>query len=119
MRTDISAEGISLAQRFIPYVAMHEFEALLFSDCATLGRSIDREDIVSKLERIRRDFVNPEAIDNSPEGAPSRRIMGLVTEYNKPIYGNIAAMEIGVETMRRECPHFARWLDALESMVAA
>lgn len=119
MRTDIATEGSSLARRFIPYVAMHEFEALLFSDCATFGRSIDREDIVSDLEGIRRAFANPEEIDGSPMGAPSKRIMHLVDGYSKPVDGNLAALNIGVETMRRECPHFAQWLDALEGMVVA
>lgn len=119
MRTDIANEGSGLARRFVPYVAMHEFEALLFSDCAAFGRSIDREDLVPDLEGIRRAFANPEEIDDSPTGAPSKRIVRLVTGYNKPIYGNVAALAIGVETMRRECPHFAQWLDALEGMVAA
>ena len=119
MRADIATEGSNLARRFIPYVAMHEFEALLFSDCATFGKSIDREDIVSDLERIRRAFANPEEIDDTPMGAPSKRIVHLVDGYNKPVYGNVAALNIGVETMRRECPHFSKWLDALEGMVAA
>ncbi len=118
MRTDIATEGIGLARRFIPYVAMYEFEALLFSDCSTFGRSIEREDIVSDLERIRRAFVSPEAIDDSPTGAPSKRIARLIADYNKPFHGNIAALEIGVEKMRAECPHFAEWLDALEGVVA-
>lgn len=119
MRTDIANEGSGLARRFVPYVAMHEFEALLFSDCAAFGRSIDREDLVPDLERIRRAFANPEKIDDSPTGAPSKRIVRLVTGYSKPIDGNLAALAIGIEKMRRECPHFAQWLDALEGMVAA
>lgn len=119
MRTDIATEGSGIARRFIPYVAMHEFEALLFSDCATFGRSIDREDVISDLKRIRQAFVSPEEIDDSPMGAPSKRIGRLVANYNKPIDGNLAALNIGVETMRRECPHFAQWLDELEGMVTA
>ena len=33
------------ADRFVPYVMMHEFEALLFSDCEGFARGIDRPEV--------------------------------------------------------------------------
>ena len=32
--------------RFVPYVMMHEFEAMLFSDCDSFGRAIGRPDLI-------------------------------------------------------------------------
>ena len=43
--------------RFIPYVMMHEFEAMLFSDCEEFGRGIVRVDLVQPLQTIRDQFA--------------------------------------------------------------
>lgn len=104
----------SSTRRFVPYVAMHEFEALLFSDCAGLAREIACPDLESDFDGIREAFPNPEAIDDDPEGAPSKRIGRLVDGYSKTIHGNLAALGIGIEAMRRECPHFADWIGRLK-----
>ena len=40
----------------------------------------------------------------------------LVRGYEKPLLGTLAALEIGLGTMRRECPHFGNWLDRLEQL---
>lgn len=102
--------------RFIPYVMMHEFEGLLFSDCQRLGLGIGREDLIPDFQAIREQFKNPEEINDSPTSAPSKRILGLVPGYQKPLMGNLAALEIGLEAMREECPHFNDWLTRLESL---
>lgn len=35
------------------------------------------------------------------------------------LHGNIAAIGIGLEAIRAQCPHFSQWLASLESWVAA
>lgn len=117
---DISQEmgGAFNADRFIPYVMMHEFEAMLFSDCEGFGRGIGREDLVQPLQTIRDQFANPEEIDDSPHTAPSKRIEHLMPDYQKPLMGNLAALEIGIHAIRRECPHFGDWLERLERSLA-
>ncbi len=102
-------------RQFIPYVMMHEFEALLFSDCDGFGRGIGRPELASEFRQIRQNFANPEEIDDSPETAPSRRIMSIIPQYQKPLMGNLAALEIGLSAMRSECPHFDGWLKQLET----
>ena len=106
--------------RFLPLVMMHEFEAMLFSDCEAFGRAIDRPQVVPGLRAIRDAFPNPEAIDDSPEGAPSKRIEALYRDYKKqkPLMGALAALEIGLERIRAECPHFRSWLERLEARAA-
>ena len=105
-------------RRFIPYVAMHEFEALLFSDCARFGKAIGRPQLAPRFQQIRDDFLTPEEIDDFPKTAPSKRVEALVPGYRKPLFGTLAAQEIGLRRMRRECPHFADWLTRLEACVA-
>ena len=102
--------------RFVPYVMMHEFEAMLFSDCQAFGNAIGRSDLSAGFQAIRSEFDSPEEIDDAPTNAPSKRIEALLPGYQKPTMGVQAAQNIGLEAIRRECPHFADWLERLESL---
>ena len=106
------------ARRFVPYVVMHEFEAMLFSDCNELAVGIGRPALAPRLQAIRNGFDTPEGIDDSPDSAPSKRIEGLIGRYQKPYMGTAAALAIGLEAIRGECPHFARWVEWLEGAAA-
>lgn len=102
------------ASRFVPYVMMHEFEAMLFSDCNGAAIGIGLPELTPRLQAIRDRFDTPEAIDDSPTNAPSKRIEGLVSSYRKPLMGMDAVEAIGLEAIRGECPHFAGWVARLE-----
>ena len=104
--------------RFVPYLMMHEFEAMLFSDCHRFANAIGRPNLASAFQEIRDQFANPEEIDDSPRTAPSKRIEGLVPGYQKPLSGTQAALAIGLDTIRAACPHFNAWLDRLERLPA-
>ena len=104
--------------RFIPFVTMHEFEALLFSDCERFALGIGKREMTGPLQEIRNDFSNPEEIDDSPDTAPSKRVVALIPGYQKPLMGTLAALEIGLVAMRAECPHFDAWLQRLENLSA-
>jgi hypothetical protein len=114
---DICGElgGSFNSQRFIPYVMMHEFEGLLFSDCARFGRGIGRPDLAPRFQAIRDQFGSPEEINDSSYTAPSKRVAALVSGYAKPLLGVLAILEIGLEAIRAECPHFRKWLERLET----
>lgn len=106
-------------RRFIPFVVVHEFEGLLFSDCRVFAESIGRRDRATAFQAIRDGFETPEHIDDSPRTAPSKRVEELVPEYQKPLFGSVAASAIGLPTLRTECPHFASWLSELEALAAS
>ena len=100
--------------RFVPFVLLHEFEGLLFSDCDALSRGIGRTDLEPDFHRIREQFPTPEDINDSPKTAPSKRLRQLIPRYQKPLLGVLAALEIGLPKIRQECPHFNDWLTRLE-----
>ncbi|MCH8148657.1 MAG: DUF4276 family protein [Planctomycetes bacterium] len=102
--------------RFLPYIQMHEFEALLFSDTRVLAESVQRSQIQTRLDEIIKECGEPERIDDDPETAPSKRICALVPRYQKVLHGIIAAKRIGLATMRDQCPHFAQWIEVLEQL---
>jgi len=96
---------------------MHEFEGLLFSDCTAFSRGISRPELEPEFRRIRDQFVTPEEIDDALVTAPSKRVEALVPEYEKPLFGVLAVLEIGLAAIRAECPHFDGWVKQLESLV--
>jgi hypothetical protein len=104
------------ADRFVPFVVMHEFEGLLFSDCAAFSRAIGRSELETNFQRIRDGFATPEDINDSPVTAPSKLIQALVPKYQKPLSGVDAVRAIGLSRIRQECPHFDGWLKQLESL---
>lgn len=103
--------------RFIPFVMMHEFEGLLFSDCTSFSRGIERPDLAEAFQVIRDQFDSPEEINDSPNTAPSKRIASIVNNYQKPLHGAFGILEIGLEAIRAECPHFNNWLNKLETSI--
>ncbi len=101
-------------RRFIPYISMHEFEALFFSDPLVLAENINVAP--ERIEQILVECGSPEEINDNPETAPSKRIAALMSGYRKIAMGKVIAEAIGIATMRRQCPHFNQWLISLEQL---
>lgn len=115
MFEDVQAK-VFRPERFIPFVLMHEFEALLFSNCAALSRGLGDDNLRPRFQTVRDQFTHPEEINDSPDTAPSKRILKIFPPYQKPLHGNLAILEIGLPAIRRECPHFDAWLRKLEDL---
>lgn len=104
-------------EKMYPYIQKHEFEGLLFSNVDAFTNAIDAsEESVEELRSIREKFPTPEDINDNSETAPSKRIMKIIPQYRKDVYGPLIAMEIGLETIRAECSRFSDWLTRLESL---
>ena len=115
MKDDIIAHAPDLRPdvRFIPYLQLHEYEALLFSDPEAFATGISQPHLAAQLRNIRQMFPTPEDIDDSPTEAPSKRILRVCRSYNKVLDGTRAAGAVGVPAMQQECLHFRDWLDRL------
>lgn len=99
-------------RRFIPYIQLHEFEALLFANNNGF-KAYFTDDQALATDAIVNAFDNPEEINTHPEYAPSKRILSIKNDYNKPIEGNLIALEIGITTILERCPRFASWVNNL------
>ncbi len=102
--------------RFLPYLQLHEYEGLLFSDPAAFATGIYHPHLLEQFQNIRAQFPTPEDINDDPLSAPSKRVLRICPDYNKPLYGTLAALSVGIDAMRRECPHFKEWFDRLETL---
>ena len=104
--------------RFVPYLQLHEYEGLLFSDPAAFASGIGQRGLAPAFERIRGGFATPEDINDDPRTAPSKRVLGAYPAYRKVLDGTPAARAVGIERMRQECPHFRDWVERLEALAA-
>jgi hypothetical protein len=103
-------------RRFIPYIQVHEFEALLFSNADAFSASFPgREEKVAELSRTREGAGGPEYIDDGPETSPAKRIKALFSDYEKITAGMQIARRIGLDEMQRQCAHFGAWLERLRA----
>jgi hypothetical protein len=101
--------------RFIPYIQLFEFEALILSEPnAFIYKYLNQFSNIKRLEKIANKFQNPEFInDDMP---PSKRIKEIFGDYQRIDDGPIIAMEIGLNTIRSKCPHFNDWITKLETL---
>ena len=105
--------------RFIPYLQLHEFEALLLSEPAQLAAQfMERQAGIRTLVAIADQAGNPELINDGPDTAPSKRIIAEVPEYSgmKASAGPIVAERIGLANLRSGCRHFGEWINRLEAL---
>ena len=105
--------------RFIPYLQLHEFEAILFSDPQKLDwQFFEHGKAINSLIQIASQFDSPEFIDDGAETSPSKRIISEIPQYKnlKPIVGPVTAEKIGLSRIREKCKHFDAWLSRLERL---
>jgi hypothetical protein len=102
--------------RLIPYLSLHEYEGLLFSDPEAFAQALKQPDLATRLHQVRRRFPTPEDINDSPQTAPSKRVLAAYPAYRKVIQGTLAARAVGIGRIRQECEHFRNWLEQLEAL---
>lgn len=103
-------------RRYIPFTAVHEFEALLFSDAKILSDELGIDIVL--IDKVLEECGAPERINNHPETSPSNRLLTWTDgHYNKISRGIVIACMIGIEKMRSQCPNFNSWLCRLEALV--
>ncbi len=100
--------------RFVPYIQVHEFEALLFVEPECLSPIYFDEEAFAALKNISTDFENPELIDNGWETAPSKRILKVIPDYDKVTAGVDSLKRVGIEKLTAKCLHFAEWVGKWE-----
>jgi hypothetical protein len=106
-------------QRLIPYIQVHEFEALLFCAPNVTDTALGAPPVGSKLnalQQIRDSFPSPEHIDDGASTAPSKRIVQIYSGYRKQVFGPLIVLRTGLTALRRECAHFHDWISKLEAL---
>jgi hypothetical protein len=106
--------------RFIPYIQLFEFEALLFADPAEMAAAFGNPALNATFGAIVAQCGGCEAINNGPNTAPSKRIEAIFPAYRKGsslsahapiILGQIA--KNNWHHLLQACPRFAGWIGSL------
>lgn len=110
-----TAQKYLVRDSFIPYVQLHEFETLIFSDLSKLAEKYFDKDI-KKLQSDVAGFANPELINNGETTAPSKRIISYIPNYDKAGMGVTIAENIGLDVLKQTCQHFGEWITSMETI---
>jgi hypothetical protein len=104
--------------RFIPHLVLHEYEGWLFVDPDAIADVFpEQRHARQRLRDIANAFDSPEEINEGVNTAPSKRIIEIMGhEYQKTLHGPLIASRIGIDNIRRACPHFNTWLQTLERL---
>lgn len=110
---------------FIPYIQLHEFEALLLSDVSQIiAKFPTQERTIIKLQKVLDGCNgNPELVNTGRTTAPSKRITAVVEESRKYKYHKVQdgvniACRIGIDVMMNKCNHFKEWIDKLIALTS-
>lgn len=104
---------------FIPYIQLHEFETLLFSDISKLAFAYP--DAQQEIDQLKTDTNgigdgNPELINHGVNTAPSKRIIKYLANkynYDKVRGGTAVASHITLPVILERCAHFREWIERI------
>lgn len=108
----------NFSHRFIPYIQLHEFEGLLFNNIDVFENNFSRQEILNHQELVItiESYPNPEMINDTVANAPSKRLLRLISGYNKVLYGSMLAESIGLGRIREKSPRFNNWIEKISSI---
>lgn len=106
----------NIEQRFIPYIQMHEYEALLFSQQDVLATYLGVDE--RQVAKILQQYKTPEHINTNPTKAPAAQLQVLTSprNYRKRRDGIAIAQKIGLYPIRQQCHIFDGWITNLEQV---
>jgi len=103
-------------QRFIPFLALHEFEAWLFSAPDAVEAHFGKAHLADRLRTAVQDAGAPELINHGATTHPKARLHNWVDGYKETSDGPTLLAKIGIAAIRAACPHFDGWLSRLEAL---
>jgi hypothetical protein len=68
------------------------------------------------LQTVVQQAGAPELINHDPDTHPKARLRDLTGDYKETRDSPALLEKIGIETIRRACPHFGAWLTRLEAL---
>ncbi len=102
-------------QRFLPYLMLHEFEALVLADpskiCDVFPEVTSYAKLIQAIGGRRPEDIN----DQNP---PSKLIQTYFPDYQKRLHGPRIVQHIGLPQLRQQCAHFDQWISQLEQRLS-
>lgn len=102
--------------RFIPFFALHEFEAWLFTSPEIIAEHFGNKWIEKAIQEAMTMAGEPELINHGESTHPKARLKALNVGYKEVADGATIMKKIGIDKIKKACPHFADWINQLESL---
>ena len=102
--------------KFIPFFAMHEFEAWLFCSPDVVAEHFGNAGLAGKIRSAVQHAGEPELINHGEKTHPKARLHGMGVGYKETSDGPTLMKKIGIPVIRDACTHFAAWLARLEAL---
>jgi len=100
-------------RRFFSYIQLYEFEALFFANDNGFAKYFTDKQISETADIIAK-YPNPEDINGGMETSPSKRILKIFPNYDKVVFGNVLALEVGIDAMLDKCQGFREWIEEIK-----
>ncbi len=114
IKKDLEDSQNQLFDNFIPYIQLHEFEALVFASISGIDSLFERSEMdYNGLMNVIQQYPNPEDINNHPDTAPSVRLKKLIFGYNKVLHGIDIINTVGMAELLEKCPRFKTWIESM------
>ncbi|MEC3981074.1 DUF4276 family protein [Amycolatopsis sp. H20-H5] len=102
-------------RRFLPHLVLHELETWVFAAADQLAELRGEPELANRLKADCLAAGGAELVNNGPKTAPSKRLTSYCGDYLKTVDGPLAINDLGIKALKKQCPHFAAWLDELSS----
>ncbi len=102
--------------RFVPFLMLHEFEALLLASPQHLQQRFPERSVERTTQTWLQNVESPEEINGGRDTHPSARLQDLVPEFRKTRDGPLIVQRVGLRKLRQSCPHLERRLTQLEAL---
>ena len=102
--------------RLLPYLQVHEVEALLFVDPVLVGERSGIDKVATELTKAVAAAGDPELVNDGAATHPSMRLVAAWPQFAKTSDVPTLIAAIGLVAIRNTCPHFDTWLTKLETI---
>jgi hypothetical protein len=116
-------QGVNLPNiqsRLIPYIQLHELEALFFAEPAKMAAAFGSALLAGRFATAVEQCGGCEKINDRPQTAPSKRIQEAFNGYIKGrsdfAHGPRIAEKLDLAIVREKCSRFNAWLGKLETL---
>ncbi|MFD7869080.1 DUF4276 family protein [Microbacterium sp. NPDC059771] len=107
------AASLPYDSRFLPFVALHEFETLVIAAGATMSDVLGDVDAPSRFAALLDEHDgDAEQINNGPQTAPSKRVLEVLPDYRK-VRDGVSVLEGRLPRALPSASRFAAWIAAL------
>ena len=118
MKEDLEVSQRTSFGNYVPYIQLHDFEALVFTSEKGFEQLFEHSEMNYKgISELIKQYPNPEEINDSPQTAPSKRIKKLIPGYQKVLFGNLLVAYNGMSILLSKCPHFRSWIETLKAQL--